>query len=112
MITMPPIGEAARSKKRRANRDLVETSSDEAAARTGSSDEAIKFLCECRSSGCLTPVWLAGSHFRLLIEVSDFSLVAPGHADAGEHVVAASSGYQFVVPLDHVPLVGEALSGR
>jgi hypothetical protein len=111
MITMPTIGDVARSKKRRANRELAGLPSGEPGARADS-EEAIGFVCECRRASCLALVWLAGSHFRLLIEATGASLVAHGHAEANEHVVASSAGYQIVVALNHVTVPDEAVAER
>jgi hypothetical protein len=110
MITTRTIGESARLAKRRQNKKLAGLAGSPQGARAGG-DEPIALACECRSARCTARVWLDTALFHSAVDGSEFSLVVPGHAWADEHVVAASAGYQFVVPLNHVSKLEPATIG-
>ena len=96
MSARTPDNGSARGAKRRANEALVRLGA------AYDSAEPIAFVCECRSAACVAAVWLNERDFRQIAKSDGFSLIAPGHAGADEHIVSVSDRYHLVRPANHV----------
>src|SRR5512142_2394679 len=90
-----PDGDAARQAKRRTNIDLARSSTSVRTVAT-TSGEPIELVCECRLHACSAEVWMTEADFRMVSAKQGSWLVAPGHEDADERVVATSRRYMLV----------------
>jgi hypothetical protein len=93
------VGEAARIGKRRGNEALIERLLHTRSPTTRS-DQSLELTCECRRVDCSETVRMFESHFHKVIGADRIALIAPGHADDDEQIVATSTNYLLVRPSD------------
>ncbi len=99
-MTATDVGEAARIGKRRGNEALLERT-HHSRSQTARSYERLEFSCECRSVSCCETVWMIESYFQKIADAYRVALIAPGHADGDEQIIATTASYLLVGPNHH-----------